>query len=244
MNDPYQTMAARYDAMHQPDPARQAFFERLFAERGIANVLDCACGTGRDLLMFNSLGINVQGSDLSPSMLDQACANLRKAGIAALVTEADFCKLPESFAGKFDAAVCLTNSINEVLDDALVITALKSMARALRKGGTLVLDQGQTDFSMRNPARFSTVVNNQELTRFFVLDYAKDIMTVNIFDFQHSHEGCGQNYSEVKLKIRLADDWKALLNQAGLTQHEFVGGWHGEPYDKGSSARLIIVARN
>ena len=41
------------------------FFERLFSENQVKRVLDCACGTGHELLIFHSLGCETVGSDLS-----------------------------------------------------------------------------------------------------------------------------------------------------------------------------------
>jgi ubiquinone/menaquinone biosynthesis C-methylase UbiE len=53
----------------------------IFAENKVRTVLGCACGTGRDLAFFHSLGLEVSGSDISESMLDVARANLSTRGI-------------------------------------------------------------------------------------------------------------------------------------------------------------------
>ena len=70
-HDPYLCFARRYDAMYRRDPKREQFLHELFAHVGAARVLDCACGTGRDLVLFGEFGLQVEGSDLSQAMLAQ-----------------------------------------------------------------------------------------------------------------------------------------------------------------------------
>ena len=184
--DTYEGFAERYDWMVSEDPIRRKFFQQLFADHGVKKVLDCACGTGHDLVMLNSIGCEVFASDLSGSMLAQARKNLSAAGIDVPLIQADFRHLPDSFDVQFDAVVCLTNSINEVLTDDETLQALHSMKSVLRDGGILVFDQGQTDATMKNPPKFDAVVNTRDWTRFFVLEYLGNTMTVNVFDFIHT----------------------------------------------------------
>ena len=183
MNDTYNGFAERYDWMKVENPAREHFFRNLFTTHGVRKVLDCACGTGHDLIMFKSLGCRVSGSDLSESMLTQARKNLAAAKLDIPLVQADFRHLRDWFDTEFDAVVCLTNSINEVLKDEETLQALCSMRSVLRSGGILVFDQGQTDASMKNPPAFAPVLNNRDFTRFFTIHYSGDIQTVNIFDF-------------------------------------------------------------
>lgn len=237
--DTYADLAARYDWMHRENPARRAFFRRRFAEHDVTRVLDCACGTGRDLAMFRELGIEVHGSDLSSAMLTQARAHLDD---AVPLRQVDFCDLPAHFDTPFDAVVCLTNAINEVLDDAGTLRALQSMRAVLRPGGLLIFDQGQTDASMRDPARFAPVLNTRDWTRFFVIDIERQIQTVHIFDFVHTAATCATHHTPVRLRIRLLDSWRQMLTEAGFTDVAIYGDWVDTPYDKATSRRLIAVA--
>jgi len=241
--DPYDSLAERYDWMPEHPAAREEFFRQLFAQHGVRTVLDCACGTGRDLITFQRLGMQVCGSDLSDAMLAKARQNLAEAGIDVKLRRASYSLLPKHYETHFDAGVCLSNAINEALEDAETLRALRSMRAVLRPGGILVLDQGQTDASMRDPPRFVPVVNNRDFTRFFVIDYAGDIQTVHIFDFVHSEDACDFQQAMVRLRIRLRDSWDEMLRQAGFAGVEFFGDWDGTPYAKESSRRLIAVAK-
>jgi glycine/sarcosine N-methyltransferase len=239
--DSYAGFADRYDWMNQEDPVRRTFFRRVFAAHGVTRVLDCACGTGRDLVIFDALGLEVAGSDLSEAMLAQAQAATTGTGIP--LQRADFRELPRHYDEPFDAVVCLTNSINEVLQDAETLEALRSMRAVLRPGGILVFDQGQTDASMRDPPRYAPVLNTRDFTRLFTMAYEGDIMEVDIFDFIHTETLSDFHHSPVRIRVRLLDSWLALLGEARFGEVSVFGDWHGTPYDKASSRRLIVVAR-
>lgn len=228
--------------MEKENPVRREFFRRIFARHHVTKVLDCACGTGRDLLMFQAMGLQVFGSDLSDAMLVQARQNIGETGI--LLQKVDYRELPENYHEVFDAVVCLTNSINELLEDAETFRTLCSVRSVLRAGGILVFDQGQTDASLQNPPRFAPIINNRDFTRFFVIDYAGDIQTVHIFDFIHTEERVDFQHASVRIRIRLLESWRQILQRAGFTEVEFFGQWEATPYDKGSSRRLICVAKN
>jgi SAM-dependent methyltransferase len=206
-------------------------------------MLDCACGTGLDLIMFHSLGCNITGSDLSAAMLSHARKNLAAAGLDIHVREMDVRDLPKYHSDQFDAVVCLSNSINEILDEVEVVRALRSMNAVLRPGGIMVLDQGQTDASMNNPPKLDPIINNQDFSRLFVLEYSKDVMKVNIFDFIHTEDNCSFHNTSVNIAIRLKDKWEILLSEAGFTSVDYFGDWELSEYDKQSSRRLIAVAR-
>jgi len=242
--DTYRDLADRYDLMKRKNPDREEFFRRIFAHHDIKNVLDCACGTGNDLLLFNSLGLKLTGSDLSAAMLGQADFKLKSKGLDIPLVKADFRKLTDQFERKFDAVVCLSNSINELLDDIDAIQALRSMKEVLKPGGICIIDQAQTDALMKNPPRFSPVVNERDFSRLFVQEYFANEMVVNIFDFIHTESVNDFKSNSVRLAIRLQHDWANLFDKAGFSQVDYLGSWLGDPYDKVKSMRLIMVGFN
>ena len=88
--DPYKDFAERYDWMKLDNPDRDEFFGELFEKHNVNSVLDCACGTGHELILFSSFGCKVQGSDISDSMLEQAKDNLSKADLNIPLKKIDF----------------------------------------------------------------------------------------------------------------------------------------------------------
>ena len=60
------------------------FYRRCFERVGVRCVADVACGTGHHAAMFHSWNLRVEGSDLSPRMIEPAPEPFRRAGRPAL----------------------------------------------------------------------------------------------------------------------------------------------------------------
>jgi SAM-dependent methyltransferase len=175
-------------------------------------------------------------------MLAQARKNLSETNLEIPLLKADFRYLDQHVTAKFDAVTCLSNAINEPLQDEETLQALQSMRAVLRDGGLLILDQGQTDATMKNPPKFVPIVNDRDRSRLFVITYSEDQMHVQVFDFIHTEQERDFHYNTFRIRIRLKDDWERMLKQAGFTIIEYFGDWNATPYDKEQSKRLIIVA--
>jgi ubiquinone/menaquinone biosynthesis C-methylase UbiE len=247
--DPYAGFAERYDLFHgefgQHNPAEAGFFAELFTRHQVRAVLDCACGTGRHLHLFHSLGYQVMGSDLSSSMLAQARVNLARLGLAIPLSQADYRELPQHYDRTFEAVVCLSSSILHMPDDEQALRALRSMRDVLRPRGILVLTQGTTDRQWREKPRFLVATNTPDFTRLFVIDYEGQGARYNILDLYHSEERNGlQTWSVTYPRILLRDDQERLLIAAGFARVDFYGSFEFEPYDKEASRHLIAVAQN
>ena len=240
--DKYQEIAEFYDAMLPPNAIRGDFFKKHFQRYRVKRVLDCACGTGNDLLLFHELGYSVCGSDLSEAMLEVAKRKLQQNNIQVPLQQVDFHNLKQHYSLRFGAIVCLSNAINEFEVDAC--KALRSMRSILTPGGIIIFDQGQTDFSMKNPPQFMPIVNSKDISRLFVMDYARSIMTVQAFDFIHKERDKKYDFrrSEFKIRIRLLADWKEILDALEM-QAEYYGDWDSAIYDITKSNRLIVIAR-
>jgi glycine/sarcosine N-methyltransferase len=238
--DTYKNIAKYYDYMLKKNPQRERFFAKVFRENGVKTVLDCACGTGNDLVMFDSLGVKVTGSDLSDSMLEVARKKIKQKKLPITLIKADFHELPEHFDQKFDAVVCLSNAVNEA--DIDIDRALGSFKSVLKEKGIIIFDQGQSDYTMKNPPRFFPEVNDRDFTRLFTLDYQDDLMKVEIFDFLHKGKENDFRHSEFLIKVRLYDDWVKILKKAKLAA-KYYGDWDFEEYSKSKSKRLIIMAK-
>lgn len=245
MRDQYADFAGRYDLPYGPavqsDPRLVEFFRRLFAEHQVRRVLDCACGTGRHLLLFHDLGCEVFGSDVSPSMLEQAENNLAAAGVEIPLRQADFRRLPESSAAHFDAIVCLA-AIGYMPDEAQVLKAFESMAGVLRKDGLLVLSAIPTDRQWQEKPRFALVADAPNCSRVFVMDYSANTVRYNILDLLRGPAGTELKTWSAELTVLLRDDQERLLKAAGFRRVDFFGGYDGSPYDKAASDQMIAVA--
>lgn len=246
--DAYEGFAERYDLFYGPfgefDPTTVAFYRRLFTDHDVHSVLDCACGTGRHLPLFHSLGCKTVGSDISAAMLAQARRNLDDYGLNLPLHRVDFRELPSYFPPTFDAAMCLSSSMLHMPDDGQVLRALRSMHAVLRTSGILVLTQGTSDKQWAEKPRFLLAGGRESHTRLFVIDYLGEGARYHVLDIFHDDQGRRlETWSLEYPRIYLRDDQERLLKEAGFEHVKFYGSFDFDPYDKEGSIRLIAVAQ-
>ncbi len=242
--DEYADIAERYDLFERADDEMAPFFRKLFDTHRVQRVVDCACGTGRDLVLFHGLGREVVGADLSEAMLAQARRRLAEANLAIELRQADYRELPAHFSAPFDAVACLSTSIAHMPSEGEVVRAFRSMRDVLRGDGILVLSQGTTDAQWREQPRFLLATNTPEVSRLFVIDYHGRGATYHVVDVCRGGANEGLRVWGVEYTLMLLrDDQERLLREAGFRGVEFFGSYRGEQYDKKTSGRLIAVAR-
>jgi len=246
--DPYERFAERYDLFFGPfsehEPKKVEFFRELFAHHHVHSVLDCACGTGRDVHLFHSLGCDVSGSDISPAMLAQAERNLATHHVDVSLDQVDYRELHLNYARDFDAVACLSSSIFEMPDELELRRALASMRGMLRDGGILVLTAGMSDKTWKEKPRFIPEISRDDFTRLFVIDYLDHGARFNVVDLHHDAARKDMNvWSITYAHVYLHDDIEAALQAVGFRTYSFYGNYEFEPYDKERSGMMIAVAQ-
>ena len=112
--------------------------ERLELAAG-ARVLDVGCGHGRHSLELARRGFAVVGVDLSPRSIEAAGAAAEAEELDASFVRLDAREL--AFEAEFDAAINLfTSVVGYFDDDAENQRVVDAVARALRPGGSFLID--------------------------------------------------------------------------------------------------------
>ncbi|MFT9495251.1 class I SAM-dependent methyltransferase [Anaerosolibacter sp.] len=245
MKDEYASWAQNYDkfgAITDVNEKEKDFLCSIFARYGVKSALDCACGTGPHLYLLSKLGVNVFGSDYSEAMLNVCHENLSKAGIEVITKQADFRYLENAWSVKFDAILCMTQSIAHLHTDDDLIIAFKSIHGRLNDSGILIMTQGTTHLTLQDRFRFDLVVNNNNFTRVFARDIEEGFQTINILDIYHSDNESRMETNRVHIKIILDDEYRSFLYEAGFSRVDIYGGFDMCPYDRENSRKLIVVA--
>ncbi len=126
------------------------FFIRLLKERGVQRILDVATGTGFHSIRLLRAGFDVTSADGSPEMLAQAFENARRAGFIMRTIHADWRWLSRDIHNKYDAVICLGNSLTHLFAEQDRRKALAEFYTALRHDGVLILDQRNYDGILDN----------------------------------------------------------------------------------------------
>jgi cyclopropane fatty-acyl-phospholipid synthase-like methyltransferase len=137
----YGALAAVYDFL-VPEPllspeGSAALFDDVLAglEPG-ARVLDCACGTGTLAVGLALRGFEVAASDASPEMVARTQALAAEHGVALQTATRTWAELDGE---RFDAVLCVGNSLTHAGGRAGRRTALDGMRRVSRDGALLVI---------------------------------------------------------------------------------------------------------
>src|SRR5262249_6960395 len=123
---------------------------RRYAKRPVARVLDIACGTGPHLIRLAERGYQMSGLDLSPQNVEFLGTRAIAKGLRVSIAVGDMTRfrLPRAV----DAAICMQDSQGHLLDNEAIIGHLRSVSRALERGGVYVFDRYMCS-SWTDPAR-------------------------------------------------------------------------------------------
>lgn len=140
----YEALAGAYDALTEDVgyAQRADFLEKLLRRSAIPVklVLDLACGTGTLTCLLAKEGYDLIGVDASTDMLAQAmdkCLEQELEPQPLLV-----CQSMEHLQlfGPVDACVCSLDSLNYLIDQRRLATALRRVGHHLRPGGLFLFD--------------------------------------------------------------------------------------------------------
>lgn len=137
----YETFAAVYNQFNHANDYEMWVGRALLPElarhglREGGRALDVGCGTGRAFGPLLRRGWTIHGCDLSPAMLELAA---REGGDEVTLQAVDMRELPK--LGDFDLVLSLNDSVNYLLGEEDLVTALARMRENLAADGLLVFD--------------------------------------------------------------------------------------------------------
>jgi SAM-dependent methyltransferase len=158
----YDRLATQYDKLFldwEATTQEQAvILDRLFRNYGFdqsAHILDCACGIGTQAIGLAAMGYDITASDISGGALAEARARAAKHNVRIPYTQADFCALSETFAGKFDVIIAMDNALPHMLTKAALESAIRSITGQIADGGMFVASIRDYDALLRDKPPYS-----------------------------------------------------------------------------------------
>lgn len=276
----YDALAPMFDVMTDWE-ARLAsegpFLREMLRESGAARVLDAACGSGGHALALARWGYDVAGADASPVMIALAQAKAAEVGLAVPFVASDLARLAdlkprssalqrteesapslpgEGLGERFDAVLCLGNSLPHLLTQADLVSALRGMAGVLRPGGLFVTQNLNYDLRwVRQPRFFAAqggVLDGREVLvwRFADYDLAAGRIAFHIALFRKVEGDAGARDWDVQVHTTpqrplFHAGLISALAEAGFAEVRAYGrmALPLEPFDPERSGDLVVVAR-
>lgn len=128
-------------------------WECVLRDTHIHSLLDVSVGSGSVTLPLAELGVELSGSDLSQSMLDNCRKKAQHKGYHIDLKQSDFRDLSCWPGKKFDCVASTGNSLAYVTNDE-VVDVLSKMDALVVKHGYLYLDTRNWDRILRERQRF------------------------------------------------------------------------------------------
>jgi len=213
-------------------------------------VLDAACGTGQHAIALARLGYDVSGADLFPQMLSLANTNALAADVNITFKAAGFGSIAAVFpAERFQAVLCLGNSLPHVKSKTELQQALADFAAVTAPGGLLLLQQRNFDAVMRAKNRFmepqTHSTGEQERVFFRFYDFEpQGLIQFNILTLTRKPGSSWESaMTSTTLFPILHAELQGALAEAGFVDLCFYGNMKGEEFNLSTSGDLIVVAR-
>ena len=141
----YDNLASQYDKLfldwNEATAEQAVILDRLFVENGFnqsAQILDCACGIGTQIIGLARLGYQVTGSDISEGELVEAKERAQANQVQIQFKNADFRALDEAFDEMFDIVIAMDNALPHMLTKEDLASAVKSITNQLKENGIFV----------------------------------------------------------------------------------------------------------
>lgn len=220
---------------HDENEARKLFDQLLSALSLPAGgrVLDLACGKGRHARYLSEKGYDVTGLDLSWNSISYA-RQFEHERLAFF--QHDMRKLFRT--NYFDAVMNMFTSFGYFSREADHLHAMQNIAKAVKPGGTVLIDFFNARWVRRNLVSSETkTVENVEF------HLKKNIEGQHVY--KHiEFDADGKHYT-FREKVRLFElaDFQSLFEQAGLKMIRTFGDYELNPFDPEQSGRLILIAQ-
>ena len=213
---------------------------RLLDLRAPARILDVPCGYGRHSIELARRGYRMTGVDISEMQVAKAREKSAAAGVHAQFIVGDARALP--VAGPFDAAINMFLSFGYFATDEENQTMLQEIARALHRGGRLLIDFWNREHEIR---LFQPTIteerddNIKEVEEWSFDPLAGRLNWTNTIIFP---DGRRESWDHSIRAFTVAEIRK-MLEAAGMTVVAICGGLGGEPYTMDSEAAIFVAER-
>ena len=223
------------------------FFQRVFSNVGARRVLDCACGTGHHVDLFARWGMEVVGTDIAPSMIEQARRDSRAAGSRVRFEVGDFRELLRQFPQPFDAVICTGNSLPLAGSPEGLRQAIKSMHDVLAPDGLLVLHtlnyapipEGANVYHEPRVRQ----VDDREILFLKVFRKVRRLCDIDIVVLEKQAGVWKKLETHARAWTVEQPELESMVTAAGFSRLQFYGGYEPRPFDPATSTDIIVVAR-
>ena len=207
------------------------FIRRVLRLRRGHQVLDAPCGAGRIAVPLAKAGCCVTGVDRNKRFIDSAGAQFQRERLTGTFAVNDLRQI--DFSAAFHGVFSWFASFG-YFSDSENADLLQRYARALRRGGRLLIDQPNREHILRNFERVQ--VEGRVVMRGRWDQKAQRLIVRRVID------GTQDPRNTSSMRLYTPRQMQALYEQAGLVLEDRYGSEEGDRYTR-SSPHMISVGR-
>jgi SAM-dependent methyltransferase len=214
------------------------FVAELAARSPAARVLELGVGTGRLAIPLATRGMDVQGVDVSASMLDRLRARDPEGRVA--VTAGDM--VDDQPDGPFEVVLVAYNTLFNLESAERQAACFRAAAERLAPGGALVVEAFVPD----DPPREGSTLEVRSMT------VSEVVLSVSTHDpagqrahghFVHLADGAAVRLRPWSIRYAAPAELDAMATAAGLSLHQRWEDFHRHPFTADSPRHVSVYRR-
>jgi glycine/sarcosine N-methyltransferase len=241
----YDKLAADYDTMTGFDKRfvhERPFFNMLLEKYSIT-ALDAGAGTGFHSLLLAELGVEMTAVDVSKKMLERVKAHAKLHHVKIDIAESSFQDLSDRVHRKFDAVLCMGNSLPHLSTHKDLEQSLKNFSTVLNPGGLLFLQILNYNRILAKRERVQSVKEMGGVTFVRFYEFHRDHVIFNILKLKKENGQPVQELESVRLRPILKEEMVRGLQEAGFSEIHIHGSIMLDDFHEQSSKDLVVLAR-
>jgi SAM-dependent methyltransferase len=219
-----------------------------FGDGNIHSLLELACGSGNHALQLEAHGYQIIATDYSESLLAVAQGKAQKKGSKVDFRLADMRSL-ELEERRFDAALCLFDSIGYVQTNDALMRVLTGVQAHLRPGGLFIFEFWHAAAMVKgyDPVRVGRwPMDGGDLLRISTtrLEILRQLAEVTYDIYELGKNGRYQHLKEIQVnRYFLVQEMAAFLVQAGLEPLAWLDGYSWKENINEDTWHVLAIAR-
>lgn len=237
----YQQISKYYDYIFPASDKAIEFFTKRFSQHGVDSVVDVACGSGNYLQALAEKNYQMTGIDLDPAMVKSAQAKSRTNNLDYPVVQGDMRNLDTILAEKFDALICMGNSLVHLIGKEEILNALYGFYSRLNDEGILIIQTINYDRIIEQNINALPTIENEEIGLSFErkYDYRPTEGIVYFNTVLTVSEGRYQN--SIPLYPLIKNDLVDMIQKSGFSHWDLYGGFDEKPWTPSSYATVVVA---
>jgi 2-polyprenyl-3-methyl-5-hydroxy-6-metoxy-1,4-benzoquinol methylase len=187
--------------------------------------------------------VEMTAVDVSKKMLERVKAHAKLHHVKIDIAESRFQDLPDRVHRKFDAVLCMGNSLPHLSTHRDLEQSLKNFWTVLNPGGLLFLQILNYDRILEKRERVQSVKEMGEVTFVRFYEFHRDHVIFNILKLKKENGQPVQELESVRLRPILKDEMIRGLHQAGFSEIHIHGSIMLDDFHEQSSKDLVVLAR-